>query len=139
MQYKIPVQIENEDKIFMNLSIRQLLIILTMGWIAYKVYRTLLENWVNESISLFPSGIIAVTWIIIALFKNSEMTFLPFILNLIRLNLSIRERVWSKCVDSYSDMEIWYIRPLNADENKSAWTKLNHEIYDNIEEKLKRI
>lgn len=42
----------------------------------------------------------------IALFRNAEMTFLPFMLNLLRLNLDTNIRVWNKGTESYSNLQI---------------------------------
>lgn len=40
MQYKIPVQVENEDPIFLGLSLRQLMIIM-IGWgFAYMIFQS---------------------------------------------------------------------------------------------------
>ncbi len=44
--------------------------------------------------------------IIIALIRIAEMTFLPFVLNLVRLKLNSKERKWSMGCDGYSDMEV---------------------------------
>jgi hypothetical protein len=38
MQYKIPVQIENEDPIVLGLSLRQLAILMIGGGIAYSIF-----------------------------------------------------------------------------------------------------
>jgi hypothetical protein len=43
MQYKIPVQIENEDPILLGLSLRQLAIIMVFFGIAYSIYTSLAE------------------------------------------------------------------------------------------------
>jgi hypothetical protein len=45
---------------------------------------------------LIPAGIILFIAVVIALWKNSEMTFLPFMLNLLRLNINSKERIWVK-------------------------------------------
>lgn len=57
MQYKIPVQIENEDPIFMGLSLRQLFIIMIGGGIAYLVFKSLSPS-IGVKIAFIPSGII---------------------------------------------------------------------------------
>ena len=95
MQYKIPVQIENEDKIFLNLSIRQLVIIMVGVGFVYTVFKSLEPN-VGAEIALFPTIIIVGLGIVVALFRHTEMTFVPFMLNLIRLNLNVWSRAWSK-------------------------------------------
>ena len=137
MQYKIPVQIENEDKIFLNLSLRQIGIIVFFGGIGYSMFKSLGPN-IGEYAALFPSGFVVLLGIFIALFKHTEMTFVPFMLNLLRLNLNSTTRVWSKGVDTFPEWEIGYIRkdlPEKVDVNAQS----NLEIYEGIEDKIKNI
>jgi len=54
MQYKIPVQIENEDPIVLGLSIRQLAICIIFFMIAYSLF-TSLEQSVGTEVALIPS------------------------------------------------------------------------------------
>ena len=58
MQYKIPVQIENEDPIFLGLSLRQLMIIMIGFGIAYLLFQNLAPQTGGE-VALIPSGAIA--------------------------------------------------------------------------------
>ena len=135
MQYKIPVQIENEDTIFLNLSLRQLGIILVGGWIGYSIFKSL-EPAVGSEIAIIPMLIILVIFIGIALFKNSEMTFLPFILNLIRLNLSAGNRLWNKGTESYSNIMIGYVTSYsNIQEktiNKGSFNEVENDLSDHL-------
>lgn len=134
MQYKIPVQIENEDKIFLNLSIRQLIILMIGLSIAYSIFKSLEKN-VWWGIALFPSWLIAFITIVIALFKTSEMTFFPFMLNLIRLQLNTGNRIWSKWVDSYNKIELWYIPSIDTEwimSNNKVIKAVNKEILSKI-------
>ena len=87
MQYKIPVQIENEDPIIAGLSLRQLAILLIGFWIAYSTFTSLAPILWSE-IAAAPAILIAIITAIIALFKNHEMTFVPFILSLLKLNIN---------------------------------------------------
>lgn len=136
MQYKIPVQIENEDKIILWLSIRQIFIMMIWGWIAYSIIKNW-EPYLWKELSMILGGICAWAWAIIALWKVYEMTFVPFMLNLFRMMLNSKERIWRNWIDSYPDIEIWFIDTFVAKdrmESKHAW-----ETYDNIENKLKNI
>lgn len=53
MQYKIPVQIENEDTIFLGLSLRQIIIFMIGGGFAYMVFKSL-EAGVGPEIASIP-------------------------------------------------------------------------------------
>ncbi len=137
MQYKIPVQIENEDTIFLGLSLRQLVIILIAGGIAYSIFESLERN-VGGEIALVPAGLVLGAGVMIALFRASEMTFLPFILNALRMYLNNEQRVWSQGVDSYSALEVGYIVAHGQPEQTSA-NKASYEIYETIEDQLDKL
>jgi len=47
--------------------------------------------------------------IIVAVFKYSWMTFIPFILAFIRLKVNFQERKWIKWVDSFQPLDIWFL------------------------------
>lgn len=108
MQYKIPVQVENEDKIVLWLSLRQLVILMVWGWIAYSIF-TSLEPQFGWEIALIPSMIIMGIFAWVALLKIHHMSFTPFILALARLNINARERSWIMGVDSFTPMTIGYV------------------------------
>lgn len=108
MQYKIPVQIENEDPIFLGLSLRQLTILMVGWWIAYSVFTSLVEV-VPTEIAFIPSVTIAIVAFLIAVFKHSEMTFIPFILAFARFHTNTKERLWSQWVDSFQPIDIGYV------------------------------
>ncbi len=135
MQYKIPIQIENEDTIVAGLSLRQLIIMMVWWGAAYGIFQSLQER-VGPEIAAIPAVIIGAIGVIIALVKVSEMTFLPAALNFFRLALNSKLRTWSLGTDSYDDLEIGYVTmPQNVTEQKSNKTlesKMNDEVTENI-------
>lgn len=137
MQYKIPVQIENEDPILLWLSLRQLTIIMISFWIWYSAFKSLIPLWTE--IATIPAIIIATIWVIIAIFKYSEMTFVHFILSFIRYKVNLDTRKWVKSVDSYSLMDIWFVTNIeNKVDNKVDFNDKINKIKD-IEDKLNKI
>ena len=130
MQYKIPIQIENEDPIVLWLSIRQLTIMMMWGGIAYTVFKSL-EPQLGPRWALAFGVPFAIIGIVIALVKVAEMTFLPFVLNFFRMRLNSKERKWSMWCDGYSDMEVGYVsmttEKAKADANKSLETTLSED------------
>lgn len=94
MQYKIPIQIENEDTIVLGLSLRQLGIMMVFGGIAYALFQ-FLESIIG-GIALVPAIIVAGMGIGIALVRIAEMTFLPLTLNFLRMSLNGKARPWSQ-------------------------------------------
>ncbi len=110
MQYKIPIQIENEDTIIFDLSLRQIGLIIVGVILAFGVF-----NKFQYTIPTTPLFIICIVIIliffVIAKFRTHEMTFLPFILNLARYKINGNGnngegRVWIRGVDSYSTLKV---------------------------------
>jgi hypothetical protein len=136
MQYKIPVQIENEDPIMLWLSLRQLMIIMVGFWIAYGIFKKM-ETTLWWQIALIPTIFIVILTLVIALFKNSEMTFIPFILSFIRYKLNLNQRTWKSWVDSFEPLDIWFIPEMEnkKKENIDFQTKMDKmkEIHEKIE------
>ncbi len=138
MQYKIPVQIENEDTIFLGLSIRQIVIIMTGAGLGYSIFKKL-EPSIGTEAALIPALLFAGLGAVIALFKNSEMTFLPFLLNLIRLQLNVGTRVWQKGVDSHSTfVDVGYVTSY-ANAKSKIESKNAGEAFETVENQLSKI
>lgn len=136
MQYKIPIQIENEDVIVAWLSIRQLMIMMIWCGIGYGVFKYT-EPRLGTAAWLWFGGPFVIIGIFIALLKVSEMTFLPAALNFFRLSLNAKSRIWSQWTDSYSEMEVGYVMPTNAQKeikaNKSYEQVTDDEFATNME------
>lgn len=137
MQYKIPVQIENEDPILLTLSLRQLIIIMIWLWISYSIMKSLAPLWTE--IALIPAVIVWLIFIIIAIFKYSEMTFVKFVLSFIRLKTNLEDRKWVKWVDSYSLIDMWFVNNLeNKIDNKIDLNEKMNKI-KNMDENISKI
>lgn len=137
MQYKIPVQIENEDPILLWLSLRQLIIVMIWFWIWYSVFKSLAPIWTE--IAAIPAIIIITIGIVIAIFKYSEMTFVKFILSFIRYKVNIDNRKWIKWVDSYSLMDIWFINNIENKVDNKIDLKDKIDKRKEIEDKINKI
>lgn len=137
MQYKIPIQIENEDPIVFGLSIRQLLIIFTGIWLWYGTYNSLYE-YIWETAATIPALFFVVIALAIAKFKFSEMTFMVFFVSILRYWVNYKERYWQKWIDSFSALDIWYIVNAKVETPKiNLWNK--QEKMKNLEEQLSKI
>lgn len=135
MQYKIPIQIENEDTIVAGLSLRQLGIIAAWGGVGYTIFNTLEPQLWSKVATVF-AAIPVIIFIVIALVRISEMTFLPAVLNFCRLHLNAKLRGWAIGTDSFSDLEIGYVTPSSqmkeVKKNESLESKMNDEFSSNI-------
>lgn len=138
MQYKIPVQIENEDPIFMGLSLRQLTIIMIWGWIAYSIFKNLARQ-IWPDLAAIPSIIIAALAFLIAVFKQYEMTFIPFVLAILRFNINAKQRVWEKGVDSFSPIKVWYVNSNSNKKEEKIDFEDKMERIKNLEENINKI
>lgn len=105
MQYKIPVQIENEDPILLGLSLKQLTVIMIGFGISYTIFTSLAPK-TGAEIALIPSGIIGTLTVLVAIFKQYEMTFIPFILALLRMSINPKERSWLSGTDSFQPIDV---------------------------------
>lgn len=126
MQYKIPIQIENEDVIVAWLSLRQLMIMMIWWGIGYGVFK-FCETRIGPLAGIWLGAPFAIIGVVVALLKISEMTFLPATLNFFRLSLNAKSRIWSQGADSYSEMEIGYILPNNPEKAVNA-----NKTYDSV-------
>ena len=138
MQYKIPVQIENEDPIFLGLSLRQLMIMMIGWWIAYSLFGSLAPN-IWAELAAIPSIFIALVTFMIAVFKHSEMTFIPFVLSLTRYHTNYKERIWVKWVDSFQPIDIWYISNSDWKKEERIDFKSKMDKINELEDKLNKI
>ncbi len=138
MQYKIPVQIENEDPIVLGLSIRQLAICIFFFMIAYSLF-TSLESSVGTEVALIPAGFIAILWIVIAIFKQSEMTFIPFVLAMLRNAINPKERMWQGKIDSFQPIDIWYLSKIEEAKQENVDFTSKMDKIQELHEKLKNI
>jgi hypothetical protein len=125
MQYKIPVQIENEDPIILWLGLKQLTIIIIWWWIWYNVFKALVNS-VWPEIAAIPSIIIIVIAIAIAKFRIAWMTFLNFIYSFIRFKVNLEERKWMKWVDSFQPIDLWFIT--NIEDKKGETIDMESKI-----------
>lgn len=139
MQYKIPVQIENEDPIMFWLSLRQLVIIMAWFWLAFGIFKSLAkQSW--PEIAFIPSFIIFAIFLLIALFKHYEMTFVSFIFAFIRLKSNNKQgRIWMKWVDSYQPIDIWYVLIETDKVEKSIDFKVKIDKINELSDKIDKI
>lgn len=137
MQYKIPINIENEDPIVFGLSIRQLSIIFAWLGLGYAIFNSL-DPYLWKVLAWFPAVIVVVFFVFVALVKISEMTFMVLILNWIRAWANQKERYWQKWVDSFSALDVGYITNIkNKVEKIEVWNKI--EKIKSLDEQLEKI
>jgi PrgI family protein len=114
MQYKIPIQIENEDTIIFDLSLRQMGIIIVGVVLAFGIFNKF-QGTVPNTPLFIACVIIVGIFLVVAKFRTHEMTFLPFMLNLARYKINGngnngQGRMWIRGIDSYSPLEIGYVQ-----------------------------
>lgn len=139
MQYKIPIQIENEDTIIFDLSLRQMGIIIVWVILAFGLFNKFQGTIPNTPLFIICVVIIGI-FFVVAKFRTHEMTFLPFVLNLARYKINGnggngQGRVWIRGVDSYSPLEIGYVQSDTYVEKG----KKHEKNTSNLAEQLKKI
>lgn len=137
MQYKIPVQIENEDPIFLWLGLKQLAIVVIWWWIWYNVFKLLSDLW--PEIAAIPAIIIFVISIAIAKFKIAGMSFLKFIYSFIQLKVNLEERKWIKWIDSFQPIDLWYITNVDEIKNETVDMESKMDKINKLKDKINKI
>ena len=75
----------------------------------------------------------------VALFKQYEMTFLPFILAILRFNINFKERSWESGVDSFSPLDIGIIVQSDSKKEDIVDMKTKAEKIQSLENNLEKI
>lgn len=138
MQYKIPVQIENEDPIFLWLWLKQLMILMVWWGIAFKVFEWWSKS-LGKEVAIIPAFLIFWITVLIAVFKHSEMTFIPFVLAVFRNAINPKERRWYQWVDSFQPMDIWYIVVSKEKSHKEIDFSSKKDKLNSLEDNLDKI
>lgn len=95
MQYKIPQDVQIEDKIVGPLTMKQLGICAAGGTITYFFYTTLAKNYYWE-VWILPVGFTALLTLSVAFITIGNVSFTRFILLLVEHGLKPRKRLWKK-------------------------------------------
>lgn len=97
MQYKVPQNIDMEDKIVGPFTMKQFLYLLVCGAIIYAWWNYLQSNYVNFTIEFaviaIPIGLLGFA---LALVKINDRPFEYFILNVLRFVISPKQRKWQE-------------------------------------------
>ncbi len=136
MQYKIPIQIENEDTIIFDLSLRQMGIIIVWVILAFGLFNKFQGTIPNTPLFIICVIIIGICFVV-AKFRTHEMTFLPFMLNLARYKINGngdngQGRMWIRGVDSYSPLEIGYVQSETFVEKWNKHTKNTSKLAEQV-------
>lgn len=95
MQFKIPQDVQREDKIVGPLTLKQLLICMVGGGVAYGLYISLAKVYFVE-VWLPPVLVITVITVGIAFIRINDVTFTHFLMLLMEYNFLPKKRFWQK-------------------------------------------
>lgn len=95
LQFKIPQNVQREDRIVGPLTLKQLIICMVGGGITYAVYITLAKEYFME-IWLPPVIIIAILTMAVAFAKINDIPFPKWILLQIEFIFKPRKRIWTQ-------------------------------------------
>lgn len=94
MRFKVPQNVQIEDRILPFLTLRQLIICVVGGGLTYLVYLNL--EYQNPEIWLPPIVILGGLTLAIAFLKVQGIRFVPFLFLLIERYLTEQKRIWLK-------------------------------------------
>jgi len=117
MQFKVPQNVQMEDKIVGPLTLKQMIIIAAGGGMAYVVYLALARTYFWE-VWLPPVAVVVVITVLFAFVKLYNVSFTRFILLFIQFLVLPRQRIWVKKSGDVFMQEILVKEPTEA-ENKS--------------------
>lgn len=95
LQYKIPQDVQIEDRITSFLTVRQMIVSAIGGGIAYVVYISLVDRYYAE-VWLPPVVLIIALTLAIAFVKINGLSFVKWVLLLMEFLINPRKRVWEK-------------------------------------------
>lgn len=93
MQYKIPQEIGNEDRLIGPLSLRQLIITGCGGGLAYLIYISLSRT-TDPIVYIPPMIVIILLTLAIAFFKKDNLTFTRMMLLFLEMAINPTKRIW---------------------------------------------
>jgi hypothetical protein len=96
MQFQIPQNVQREDTIFLNVTLKQLLILLVGGGIAYSVYIIILRSGQTQLVAAIPGLLLGFVTVAVAFLKIRDMTFLAALLYFIEYSFKPKFRVWKQ-------------------------------------------
>jgi hypothetical protein len=130
--FKIPVDVQIEDKIVGPLTFRHLLIVGVGGGLAYAVYTALVQRY-YWPIWLPPTALISLLTLAFAFLNIFNMTFFQFLLALIEFNLLPKKRIWKQNQTMIMPSAITYSSTKNPTQTTTEQEKNLHQ------EKLKKV
>lgn len=95
MQFKIPQDVQMEDKIVGPLTLKQLTIVCFGGGIDYFLYISLAKVYVLV-VWIVPVALIAILTLAIAFLKIQGMTFIEYVFAALEYHFIPRKRVWDQ-------------------------------------------
>lgn len=93
MQFKVPQNVQREDKIVGPLTLKQLIICGIGFAVAYAIYNTLNRDYIWVTWFL-PVGIVAIITLAFAFLRPLDLSFTRFILRWIEFTFLPRKRFW---------------------------------------------
>lgn len=95
MQFKIPQNVQMEDKIVGPLTLKQLIIVGAGGGFAYFIYVSLSKAWVIH-VAILGAAPVALLTLAIAFLKIHGLTFIQYVLAAIEFYFTPRQQVWEQ-------------------------------------------
>jgi hypothetical protein len=120
------------------LSLKQLAILMA-GWaLAYQVF-TRLSAKMGTEVALVPTILIVAFTLVIVFFNKGGMTFLPFILSMIRFNVNLKERLYVQWIDSFQPIDIGFVAKDSNNSEKDVDFDSKIDKMKKLENKLEKL
>jgi len=95
MQFKIPQNVQLEDKIIGPVTLRQLIIIGVGGGMAYFIYVTLAKIYILQ-VAVLAAAPLALLTLAIAFLKIHGLTFIQYVLAALEFYINPKKQIWDQ-------------------------------------------
>lgn len=124
MQFKVPQNVQMEDKIVGPLTLKQMIILGAGGGVAYMIYLSLGRSYYWE-VWIAPVAVVALITILFAFARFYNLSFARFILLYIQHLLIPRQRIWVKKSGDVEIQELLTKQPSEVQKKSQDKTERN--------------
>jgi len=133
MQYKIPQNVQREDTIFLNVTFKQLLILLVGGGISYSIYIILAKSGQSQVTAGAPAIFLAFVTLAVAFLKIRDMNFLEAVLYYIEYSMKPKIRYWKMGagdLNSFSSTDVTPAKKITSSKAELTETERRNKLLE---------
>ena len=138
MQFKIPQNVEVEDKILPFMTLKQLFILFGGGGVAYIIYIVSVGRY-EPQIFMIPVSLVLIITVLIAYFRMENITFLKLVVLVLEQLINSQKRIWYHYADPLSPLTMLNIQLEAAKGSPTPAQKESPDVLLNLEQFAERV